>query len=164
EPEGSIAVGISPRIGISFAPLDNLVLKASYSRGFRPPTVEELALELPVTTNNQGRVIGAYEKGLTPSYLDSVEGSIEYLYGLGEAKARVRGAAFYDKFSNPIATVDLTGNLYPYANRPDGVQAFGFEVEARLELTARAVAWVNLSWMRAQDLGTVPTAWLLTDV
>jgi outer membrane receptor protein involved in Fe transport len=158
----TIALGASPRIGVAFAPLENLVLKANYDRGFRAPTVQELALELPSTANNQGRVVG--NPSLSPAYLDQVEGSLEYLFGLSEAKARVRGAGFYDKFTNPIGAVDTTGNLYPYENRLDGVQAYGVEIEARLEVGPRAGAWVNFSWVRVQDLGTVPTAWYITDV
>lgn len=155
-----LALGLSPRIAVAFAPLDNLVLKAHYARGFRAPTVEELALDLPDTTNNQGRVVG--NPALTPAYLDQVEASLEYLFGISEARARVRAGGFYDKFTSPIVPVDTTGNQYAVRNRTDGVQAYGLEAEARLEL-GRGGAWANLSWVRVEDLGTVETAYLVTE-
>jgi outer membrane receptor protein involved in Fe transport len=153
---------LGPRLGLAVTPFDALVLRAHYGRAWRAPTVQELAETIPNSDSNQGRAIG--NPSLTGAYIDLVEGGAEYLQGLGDAKLRLRASAFFEKLSNPIALIDTTGNLVPYTNRPLGVQSYGLEGEARLEVTQRSVVWLNASWQRAEDLGTPATGRLLTDV
>ncbi len=151
-----------PRVGVAIAPTPDFVARLAYGRSFRAPTVQELAEQVPATDSNQGRFIGNHQ--LEGAYLDAVEASGEYVQGVGDGKLRMRGTFFYDRFSNPIAMVDSTGNLMPYTNRPEGVQALGIEGDARLELGRRMQVWGNVSWVRAEDLGTPASARLLTDV
>jgi outer membrane receptor protein involved in Fe transport len=146
---------------VSLVPFDALALRLHYGRSVRPPTVQELA-ELPPNSDiDQGHLIG--NPGLVPATIDSVQGSFEYLQGVGDARLRLSSTAFFERLSNPIATVDTTGNLVPWANRPLGVQALGLDGEARLEISRRASAWVNSAWVRAEDLGTPSQSRLLTD-
>ena len=44
------------------------------------------------------------------------------------------------------------------------MQALGLEGEARLELTSRFNFWLNVSWVRAEDLSTPTQSRLITEV
>jgi outer membrane receptor protein involved in Fe transport len=158
----ALVPSFGPRLGLAVTPSHNLVFRGHYGRAWRAPTVQELAETIPDSTSNQGRAIG--NPNLQGAYLDLVEGGAEYLQGVGDAKLRLKAGAFFERSSNAIALIDTTGNLVPYSNRPAGVQSWGIEGEARLEVTPRAVAWLNAAWQRAQDLGTPPSGRLLTDV
>ncbi|MCA3016006.1 MAG: TonB-dependent receptor, partial [Myxococcaceae bacterium] len=151
-----------PRLGAALTPVRPLVLRASYGRAFRAPTVQELSETAINSDFNQGRFVG--NARLAGGYLDAVEVGGEWLQSLGDARLRLKGSGFYDRFSNPIAMVDASGNLAPYVNRPEGVQVFGLEGEARLELQARAAVWLNTSWYRAEDLGAAANGRLLTEL
>jgi outer membrane receptor protein involved in Fe transport len=150
-----------PRLGIALAPVKPLVLRANYGRAFRVPTVQELSESAINSDFNQGRFVG--NPRLTGAYVDAVELGFEWLQSLGDARLRLKGLGFFNRFTNPIAMVDSTGNLAPYVNRTEGVQTFGLEGEARLELQARSAVWLNSSWFRAEDLGAAANGRLLTD-
>ncbi|MBX7102008.1 MAG: TonB-dependent receptor, partial [Myxococcaceae bacterium] len=156
-----LAAGVSPRAGLVFSPVESLALRASYTRGFRVGSVQEYADTLPNSDNNQGRPLG--NPALAAPTIDSVELGFEYVQQVGDARVVVGGLGYFENVSNPIVAVDPSGNLFPFSNRPQGVRVLGLEGEARVELSRRAAAWVNASFSRAEDLGTVSTARLLTD-
>jgi outer membrane receptor protein involved in Fe transport len=151
-----------PRLGVALAPVKPLVLRANYGRSFRVPTVLELSESAINSDFNQGRFVG--NPRLTGAYLDAVEVGFEWLQSLGDARLRLKGLGFFNRFTNPIAMVDATGNQAPYVNRPEGVQVFGLEGEARVEFQGpRSAVWLNSSWFRAEDLGAAVNGRLLTD-
>ncbi len=157
----TIVPSFGPRVGVAFAPLKSLVLRGNYGRAFRPPTPQELAEAAINSDFNQGRFVGNPQ--LTGQYVDAVELGFEWVQSLGDARLRLKGLGFFNRFTNPIAQVDFTGNLAPYVNRPEGVQSFGLEGEGRLELLSRSSVWINSSWFRAEDLGAAQNGRLLTD-
>lgn len=157
----TIVPSFGPRVGIALAPVKSLVLRANYGRAFRPPTPQELAETAINSDFNQGRLVG--NPRLEGAYVDAVEVGGEWVQSLGEARLRLKGLGFFNRFTNPIAQVDSTGNLVPYTNRLQGVQAFGLEGEARLELLGRSAAWLNSSWFRLEDLGAAQNGRLVTD-
>lgn len=151
-----------PRLGLVVKPTSSLLLRGTYGRSARAPTVQEYTQTVPNVDSSQGRLVG--NPLLVSEALDSVEAGFEYLQGIGDGRLRLHGQGFFERLQDAIAGVDTSGNLVPWANRPLGVQALGLEGEARLELTARATVWINVSWVRAEDRGTPATARLLTDV
>lgn len=157
----SIAAGFGPRAGIVFAPINSLALKANYGRAFRAPTPQELAETIPNSDSNQGRLVG--NGALAPAYVDSLEAGFEYAQTVGDARLKLKATGFFENFTNPIHSVDTSGNLVKYTNRQQGVRVFGLEGEARAELSNRSAVFVNASFFRAEDVGTVPAARLLTD-
>lgn len=158
----TLVPSFGPRLGLAITPFGALVFRAHYGRAWRAPTVQELAEAIPNSDANQGRAIG--NPALEGSTTDAVEGGAEYLQGLGDAKLRWSMRGFFLKQSDAIALIDNTGNLVPYSNRPQGVQSWGFEGEARLEATRRGTAWLNASWQRATDVATPAIGHFLTDV
>lgn len=150
-----------PRVAISFAATPGLLLKLSYGRMLRTPTVQEYAETLPNSVPNQGRFVG--NPSLKPSTTDTVEAGLDWMQGFGDARLKLRGSAFFTSISDAIHPVDPSGNLVPYANRTSGVFVFGADGEARLDV-GRMGAFVNASWFRALDNGTPESAQLITDV
>lgn len=154
--------GFGPRVGVTVTPIKPLAFHASYGRSFRAPTPQEYAQTVPRDDFNLGRFVG--NLSLEPAYLDALEAGTEYVQALGEGKLRLRGNFFFERITNAIVAIDTTGNLTPYANRLQGVQALGLEGEARLELTSRFNFWLNVSWVRAEDLSTPTQSRLITEV
>lgn len=155
-----IVPSFGPRLGVALAPLKSLVFRGNYGRAFRVPTPHELAESAINSDFNQGRFVG--NPRLEGAYVDAVELGGEWLQTLGDARLRLKGLGFFNRFTNPIAQVDSTGNLAPYVNRTQGTQTFGLEGDARLEL-GRSSVWLNASWFRAEDLGAAQNGRLLTD-
>lgn len=158
----NLVPSFGPRLGLTVTPVRSLVLRAHYGRSFRAPTPQEYAETVPDNDFNQGRFIG--NPALEGAYLDSVEAGAEYLQGVGEGKLRLKANAFFERITNAIVQVDTSGNLVPYRNRLLGVQAVGVEGDARFELTQRFAVWVNVSWVRAEDLTAPTQSRILTEV
>jgi outer membrane receptor protein involved in Fe transport len=158
----ALTPSFGPRVGITVAPTKSLIFRGLYGRSFRAPTPQEYADSVPNNDFNQGRFIGNPQ--LQPAYIDAVEASGEYVQGVGDGKLRLRATGFFERISNAVVQVDTSGNLVPYANRLLGVQSVGLEGEARLELTNRLTAWVNASWVRAEDLTAPVQSRILTDI
>lgn len=157
----TIVPSFGPRLGVALAPLKSLVLRANYGRAFRAPTPQELSEGAINSDFNQGRFVG--NSRLTGAYVDAVELGGEWVQSLGDARLRLKGLGFFNRFTNPIAQVDSTGNLAPYVNRTQGVQSFGLEGDARLELQSRSAVWLSSSWFRVEDLGAAQNGRLVTD-
>ncbi|WP_404362559.1 TonB-dependent receptor domain-containing protein [Corallococcus coralloides] len=155
-------VRVNPRVGLVIAASDALVLKALYGRAFRAPTPQELVERIPDTDYNQGRFEG--NPLLKPTTVDTFELGMDLVQAAGDTRVRVRANAFLQNFASPITPVDTSGNIVPLRNRELGVRVYGVEAEARLEASKRAVAWVNASLSRAQDLEVPEQSRLLTDV
>lgn len=154
--------GFGPRVGLTVTPIKPLAFRASYGRSFRAPTPLEYAQSVPTDDFNLGRFVGSLS--LQPAYLDALEAGVEYVQAIGDGKLRLRGNFFFERITNAVVAIDTTGNLTPYANRLLGVQALGLEGEARLELTSRFIFWLNVSWVRAEDLSTPTQSRLLTEL
>ncbi|RKH67201.1 TonB-dependent receptor plug domain-containing protein [Corallococcus aberystwythensis] len=157
-----MVVRVNPRVGLVIAASDALVLKALYGRAFRAPTPQELVERIPDTDYNQGRFEG--NPLLQPTTVDTFELGMDLVQAAGDSRVRVRANAFLQNFASPITPVDTSGNIVPLRNRELGVRVYGVEAEARLEASKRAVAWVNASLSRAQDLELPDQSRLLTDV
>jgi outer membrane receptor protein involved in Fe transport len=151
----------NPRVGLVVTATDALVLKALYGRAFRSPTLQELAERIPDTDYNQGRFEG--NPRLRPATVDAFEVGADLVQAAGESRVRLRANAFLEMFDSPIVQVDTTGNIAPVRNRELGVRVYGVEGEARLEASKRAVAWINASLVRAEDLELPAQSRLLTD-
>lgn len=157
----TIVPSFGPRLGVALAPVKSFVLRGNYGRSYRAPTPQELSEAAINSDFNQGRFVG--NSKLDGAYIDSVELGAEWVQSLGDARLRLKGLGFFNRFSNPIAMVDSTGNLAPFVNRPQGVQSFGLEGDARLELLSRSAVWLNSSWFRVEDLGAASNGRLITD-
>ncbi|XXF75266.1 TonB-dependent receptor [Myxococcaceae bacterium GXIMD 01537] len=151
----------NPRVGLVLSATDSLVLKALYGRAFRSPTLQELVETIPNTDFNQGRFVGNPE--LRPATVDTFEFGADLVQAAGESRVRLRANVFYEQFASPIVSVDTSGGIVPVVNRELGVRVYGVEGEARLEASRRAVAWVNASLFRAEDMELPSQSRLLTD-
>ncbi|HEX8441003.1 TonB-dependent receptor, partial [Archangium sp.] len=152
---------VNPRVGLVFSATDSLVLKLLYGRAFRPPTLQELVETIPDSHYNQGRFEG--NPALQPAVVNTVEAGADLIQTAGESRVRLRANAFFQSFSNPIMSVDTSGNIVPVRNRELGVRVYGAEGEARLEASKRATAWVNASLFRAEDAELTANHKYLTD-
>lgn len=156
-----LAPSFNPRVGVVYVVNDALALKLSYSRATRPPTIQELTDQVPDVDLNRGRFMGAI--GLKAPSIQTVELGGDLLQVVGETRVRLRGQLFYENLANAIAQVDISGNLVPVTNRL-GIQTFGAEAEARVDVSRRVNVWINVSWFRAFDDEPPAGFELLTDL
>ncbi len=163
-PDGTHFVpSINPRVGLVWSPVPSWTLKLLYGRAFRAPTMQELSDAVPETDLAQGRYEG--NPDLSPSTVDTVEASVETTFGVGPSRMRIRANGFFNYLSNPIMSVDVSGNIIPLQNRDLGVRVYGAEAELRFEFTgSRAYTFVNCSWFRAEDLAAYDGFQYLTSV
>ena len=163
-PDGTHFVpSINPRVGLVWSPVPSWTLKLLYGRAFRAPTIQELSDRVPETELAQGRYTG--NPALSPSTVDTVEASVETTLGVGPSRMRIRANGFFNYLSNPIMSVDNSGNIIPFENRDLGVRVYGAEAELRFEFTgSRAYTFINCSWFRAEDLAAYDGFQYLTNV
>jgi outer membrane receptor protein involved in Fe transport len=163
-PDGTHFVpSVNPRVGLVWSPVQNWTLKLLYGRAFRAPTMQELSDRVPTSDLTQGRFQG--NPDLSPSTVDTIEASAETTLGVGQSRMRVRVNGFFNHLSNPIMSVDTSGNVIPLENRDLGVRVYGAEAELRFEFTgSRAYTFINCSWFRAEDLAAYDGFQYLTNV
>ncbi len=166
EPQKRSALALNPRLSLSVAATESIVLKLQGGRGYRPPTLQELAETIPNSTFSGGRFAGNPD-------LDPAVGDVfldlggELVQRAADARVRLGGSVFFQSLSSVIHPVDLTGNVAGTAatvlrNR-EGARSIGAEGQATLQVSERARAFVNASFSRTEDLETPTQFRLITD-
>ena len=91
---------VSPRFGVDYAPFSRLVLKASVSRAFRSPTLNELYRSFRV-----GNILTLANADLSSERQTGVEGGATYTISSAHA---VTGAYFWSRTADPVSNLTLS--------------------------------------------------------
>ncbi len=121
----------SPRLSTLFRVKENLAIRASMYRAFRPPTLNELYRNF-----RQGNTLTEANSGLTAEQLTGAEAGASY--SAWHERLSVRGTLFWSDISNPIANVTLstTPSLITQQRQNLGeTRSRGIELEAEGSLT-----------------------------
>jgi outer membrane receptor for ferrienterochelin and colicins len=98
-------------LNLKWAPLENYTFRASYSRGFRAPSLKELYLMfVDVNHNVRGN------EDLKAEYSHNFNFSAGYNHEKGHHVYSADLACFYNKIDNIISLANVEGNLYSYIN------------------------------------------------
>ncbi len=96
----------SPRLSTLFRVKENLAIRASMYRAFRPPTLNELYRNF-----RQGNTLTVANSGLTAEQLTGAEAGASY--SAWHERLSVRGTFFWSDISDPIANVTLSTTPEP---------------------------------------------------
>lgn len=135
----------SPRLSTLFRVKENLALRASMYRAFRPPTLNELYRNF-----RQGNTLTEANSGLTAEQLTGAEAGASY--GAWHERLSVRGTLFWSDISDPIANVTLstTPSLITQQRQNLGeTRSRGAELEAEARLTSSVTVNGGLQYVDA---------------
>ncbi len=128
---------VLPSAGITYRPLEGLVLRASYSQTVARPSFREMGYYVTVQPGTDERTVGNPQLGI--SEVESYDGRVEYLWGeLGDL---VAFSSFYKVIEDPIESIILRNPLdrdsgsaalfRTFFNNPNTARLWGLEIEAR---------------------------------
>jgi outer membrane cobalamin receptor len=132
----------SPKLGVSYKPIDRLRLRASAGRSFRAPSLAELYL--PDLQVNPYFLLKA-NPGLKPEYIWGFDGGVDIKAneGLGFTVG-----AFFNSMDNLITQMVVLGSTGNYITHRNVTAAWSKGIEAEIN-------WLPLSWLKASGHGTV---------
>ncbi|HSG68040.1 MAG TPA: TonB-dependent receptor [Bacteroidales bacterium] len=112
-------------LNIRWQPLDNITARASYSRGFRAPSLKELYLYfVDVNHNVRGN------EDLESENSHNVNASLSYFREQDIHYVGFELKVFYNNINNIITLAQLANDLYTYVN-VDKYITQGFEIETK---------------------------------
>ena len=128
---------VLPAAGLTYRPLEGLVLRASYSQTVARPSFREMGYYVTVQPGTDERTVGNPQLGI--SEVESYDGRVEYLWGeLGDL---VAFSSFYKVIDDPIESIILRNPLdrdsgsaalfRTFFNNPNTARLWGIELEAR---------------------------------
>jgi outer membrane receptor for ferrienterochelin and colicins len=143
--DSQFGVQVSPKLALRFDPVSQLVLRASYGRGFRAPSFQELLLRF------ENPSVGYVVSG-NPELGAETGGGFDAGFEWTPVRALTVSASFFrNDLENMITTVTTEGGddvtLFGYANL-ESAWTMGLESSARL---------------RVDDLLTVTASYALTE-
>ncbi len=133
----------SPRVNISYTPIENNTFRASVGRAFRKPSFFEYGLEIKdlkealgisfANPNLTNEIMNSFEFGYMGMYLNRIKASLSFFYN------QLRKFIDYDpvelKFKNVAADADM----------------YGGEIELKFGLTKEIDFFTNFSYLRGKD-------------
>jgi TonB-dependent receptor len=147
-----------PSVNLIFNVVENMNLRASYSRTVARPTFKEKSLAQIVDPISDITFIGNID--LEQTHIDNVDLRWEYFFASGEM---ISASAFFKNFDNPIEVV-IYADYAPRDFTPRNVnnaKAFGLEIEFRKNFKfvhtklEGLVLGVNASWIKSvTEVGT----------
>lgn len=102
---------IIPSLNIKYKPLTNLTFRASYSRGFRAPSLKELYFYFVDINHN---IIG--NEKLIAETSHNIQFSVNYVKQLKKTTIDAEGNFFYNDVHNLIRLASVDANQFTYIN------------------------------------------------
>ena len=137
EPQGAVRLdrskrfkSFTPRVALDYQVDPNVLLYASWSRGFKSGTYNLAALQAPVSPEK----VSAFEAGLKSTILDR--------------RLRFNLAGFYYKYKD-LQVGKVVGQSLLLENAADAT-IYGFEAELQAKLSSRFDVNANGSWLHAR--------------
>lgn len=131
---------ISPRIGLSWKFMENASLRLIYGRSFRPPAfLEMFSVNQSVIEGNENldpEVLKSYEIGLSYRFNKYVTSNINY---------------FYNDVKNLISRTAIPGTISARYDNVRDAYVQGIEAETRIDIGEKINAFINYSYLDAQD-------------
>ncbi len=132
----------SPKLGVSYKPIDRVRLRASAGRSFRAPSLAELYL--PDLQVNPYFLLKA-NSGLKPEYISGFDGGFDIT---ANKELGLTIGAFYNSMDHLISQMVLLGTTGNYITHRNVTAAWSKGIEAEIN-------WAPLSWLKASVHGTI---------
>ncbi|HXH19337.1 MAG TPA: TonB-dependent receptor [Chitinophagales bacterium] len=102
---------LTPAFNIKWTPMDELVIRTSYARGFRAPSLKELYLDFVDAVHN---IHGSSD--LKAESSNSIAFSMDYLRNEGNHRISFQPSFFFNDIDDRILLVQVYGTEYRYVN------------------------------------------------
>lgn len=130
--------------GISYSGIDNLVLRALWSQGFRSPLLQERYIPSSMGNTSMGQILG--NPDLKPETSDNFEIGARYQKG----GFMLDTAAFLSLADDYIAAVSISRSEQQYDNMAEA-KTFGIELSTSYQIGETGFTpYINGTWMRRQ--------------
>lgn len=150
---------ISPRANIRYTPDENIILRASYSSGYRAPQAYDEDLHVAAVGGEVSLIHLA--TGLKPEYSNSYSASIDLYHTIGNFSGNLLIEGFHtrlkDVFTLEQIGKDDKGNILLERRNANGMKITGVNVETRINYLNK----VNLQagYTYQQSRYNEPTKW-----
>ncbi|MBN2493943.1 MAG: TonB-dependent receptor [Deltaproteobacteria bacterium] len=153
-------VAFTPRMAISYAPLDGLRFKTLYAMAFRAPTFRELYEDSSFDPLRGFSGSDSLAPVTTHTLELAAEGRIQH----AGVTYSLTGAFFMSWIRDSIVALD-TGSGQPTFDNVQSVDVLGTEIEGLARFGRRSRIYVNSSWFRAEvDIVGQAQSSYITDV
>lgn len=130
--------------GISYSGIDDLVLRALWSQGFRSPLLQERYIPSSMGNTSMGQILG--NPDLKPETSDNFEIGARYQKG----GFMLDTAAFLSLADDYIAAVSISPSEQQYDNMAEA-KTFGIELSTSYQIGETGFTpYINGTWMRRQ--------------
>lgn len=130
--------------GISYSGIDDLVLRALWSQGFRSPLLQERYIPSSMGNTSMGQILG--NPDLKPETSDNFEIGARYQKG----GFMLDTAAFLSLADDYIAAVSISRSEQQYDNMAEA-KTFGIELSTSYQIGETGFTpYINGTWMRRQ--------------
>ena len=124
----------SPRVNIRYTPIEPLVIRASYSSGYRAPQIYEEDLHVGAVGGEVSLI--TMDPNLRHENSHSVSASIDWAQRFGNVEINVTAEGFFTQLNNVFSLVkdgyDQSGNLILLRTNTKGARVAGVNIESRI--------------------------------
>ena len=149
----------SPRVNLRYTPIANIILRTSYSCGYRAPQTYEEDLHVGAVGGEVSLI--SLDPNLKPEYAHSVSASIDMYKTWGKWYANLTLEGFFTQL-NDVFTLeeqghDAAGNLLLLRTNASGARVVGLNVEGKLSY--RKLLTLQLGYTYQQSRYIDPVQW-----
>lgn len=125
---------LSPRANVRYTPTENIILRASYSSGYRAPQAYDEDLHVAAVGGEVSLVV--LDPDLKPEYSNSLSASADFYHTVGKTSMNFLVEGFYTKVKDVFVLEDIGedsyGNMLLERRNADGMTVAGVNLEGRL--------------------------------
>ena len=150
---------LSPRANLRYTPIENIILRVSYSSGYRAPQTYEEDLHVGAVGGEVSLI--SLDPNLKPEYSHSVSGSIDLYKRWGKWDTNLTLEGFFTQL-NDVFTLedqghDAAGNLLLMRTNASGARVAGLNIEGKLSY--RKLLGLQLGYTYQQSRYIDPVEW-----
>ncbi|MGN0186704.1 MAG: TonB-dependent receptor domain-containing protein [Paludibacteraceae bacterium] len=142
----------TPRANVRYTPVPNVVLRVSYSSGYRAPQTYEEDLHVGAVGGEVSLISLAPD--LQPEYSHSVSGSVDLYRRIGAWELNLTTEGFFTQLNNVFALVenghDTQGNLLLQRTNASGARVAGLNIEGKIAYKTLFSMQLGYTFQRSQ--------------
>ncbi|HKL96904.1 MAG TPA: TonB-dependent receptor, partial [Paludibacteraceae bacterium] len=150
---------LSPRANLRYTPIENIILRVSYSSGYRAPQTYEEDLHVGAVGGEVSLI--TLDPNLKPEYSHSISGSVDLYKRWGQWDTNLTLEGFFTQLNDVFTLVDqgydALGNLLLLRTNASGARVGGLNVEGKLSY--RRLLAVQLGYTYQQSRYIDPVEW-----
>ncbi len=147
----------SPRVNLRYTPIESVVLRASYSSGYRAPQAYDEDLHVGAVGGEVSLIV--IDPELRPEYSHSVSASADWQQRFGRWNVNLTLEGFFTQLNNVFILEDMgydnLGNLLLLRTNASGARVAGLNFEAGAEYGKKLSMQLGYTFQRSQYMEPV---------